>query len=283
MFYWDPKPEIFTIPYINWPVLWYGVFFAFGFAVGFRIFVSIIKRYFRLHPQYTASDDRKAMLIADRLVVYMVIAVVVGARLGHFIFYEKPADYLRDPWEILRVWEGGLASHGAMIAIILALVLFSYRIRSITKGLTWIRLLDFIAAPTAFCACCIRIGNFFNQEILGTPTSLPWAVLFGHPADHSARVARHPVQLYEAFFYILVFWLLWRLSYRSRFLQREGKLIGLFLILVFGFRFLVEFLKIEQSRLLSSGSYLGMGQILSIPAIILGFIFYFIWPKKNIH
>lgn len=265
--YWDPKPEIFTLPIVHWPILWYGALFALGFSVGFPIFVGILTRYLG------KDQKKKAVAIADRLTVYMIVATVVGARLGHFLFYEKPSNYLSQPLNFFRVWEGGLASHGAAIAIILALILFSRRISDTAPGLTWIRLLDFVAVPTAFAACCIRVGNFINQEILGTPTDLPWAVIFGHPADHSMPLPRHPVQIYEALFYLAVFFLLWRLSFRPSFLNKSGKLIGLFLILVFGFRFLIEFLKMEQSNLLPYGASLTMGQWLSIPAILAGIWF----------
>ncbi len=265
-FYWDPKPEVFKVPYFEWPILWYGVLFAAGFALGFPIFVGILTRFL--------GEKRLAVQITDRLTLYIILATVIGARVGHFIFYERPEEYLRRPLEIFQIWEGGLASHGAAIAIILALMLFSYRIKRLSPQLTWIRLLDFISIPAALAGCFIRIGNFINQEILGTPTDLPWAVVFGHPADRSFPVPRHPVVLYEALFYLMVFFLLWKLSFQKFYLKRDGKLIGLFLIFVFGFRFLIEFFKTEQSHLLSS-SWFTMGQMLSIPAVIGGFLFYF--------
>lgn len=281
--YWDPQAELFTIPFLNFPVLWYGVFFALGFWLGFLVFVRVLLRYFRLIPAYQRQPvpelKHKAHLIADRITVYIVIAAVVGARLGHFFFYEHPSEYLADPLEIFRIRNGGLASHGAVVAIILAIILFSYRYRKQNPDLTWIRLLDFISVPTALAGCCIRIGNFFNQEILGTPSNLPWAVIFGHPADRSIPAPRHPVQLYEAIGYLAIYFVLWRLSLKPSFLLAKGKLIGLFLILVFGFRFFIEFLKTEQSHLLTS-SYLTMGQILSIPVVVLGFVFYF-WQRSK--
>ncbi|MES2273799.1 MAG: prolipoprotein diacylglyceryl transferase [Chlamydiota bacterium] len=345
--FWDPKPELFIVPILHWPILWYGILFALGFLVGFTLFVGLLTRYFLNDPFYLSADiqkmdpfkqkdkrevaealneqisrgdslgrnpsyekfvesscalhpkralarlnldeklgaavlslRRKAVLITDRLTVYMIVATVLGARLGHFIFYERPSTYLKDPWEILRVWEGGLASHGAVIAIVLAMILFSYRIRNQTRGLSWIRLLDFLSIPTALAGSFIRLGNFFNQEILGSPSDLPWAVVFGHPADHSASIPRHPVQIYEALFYLAVFFFLWRLSYRPAFLLARGKLIGMFLILVFGFRFFIEFFKIEQSHIVANGSFLTMGQYLSLPLILAGFLFYF-WKRKS--
>lgn len=342
--YWDPKPEIFIIPFLDWPILWYGLLFSAGFAIGFPIFVGILTRFFLSWPKYHPSDilqsenkshkamadslnekifrgdaaknspadkelvaksrclhperalarlsldkemgsavlglKKKAVMITDRLTIYMILATVVGARLGHFFFYEHPIDYLTNPIELFRVWEGGLASHGAVIAIILAMFLFSYRIRSKTEELNWLRLLDFVSVPTALAGSFIRLGNFFNQEILGTPSNLPWAVVFGTPADHSIPIPRHPVQIYESLFYLAVFFLLWRLTYRPAFLLAKGKLVGLFLILVFGFRFLIEYLKTEQSNIVSLASDLTMGQYLSIPAIAAGFLFYF-WKRKN--
>jgi prolipoprotein diacylglyceryl transferase len=340
-FYWDPKPEIFTVPWLGVPVLWYGLLFALGFILGFPIFVGILERFFlarpefepreivgewshprfsevarkgkaplcqslnewlvsnepietklpkkaagfascSLHPQQALkrlkiellfphailSLKKQAVFLTDRLTVYIVVATVLGARLGHYFFYERPSDYLRHPLEILEIWKGGLASHGAAVAIVIALGIFIYRYKASARQLSWLHLLDFISVPTALAAVFIRIGNFFNQEILGTATDVSWAVVFGHAADHSLPVPRHPVQLYEALFYALVFLLLWRLSFRLKYLMAQGKLIGIFLILVFGFRFIVEYWKVEQSHLLST--VLTMGQILSIPAVLAG-------------
>lgn len=262
-FYWDPQPEVFRLPVFDWPVFWYGIVFALGFAIGFPIFVGVLTRFL--------GDRAKAIRITDRFTLYMILGTVIGARVGHFLFYESPSHYLESPLEIFRTWRGGLASHGAAVGIVVAIWLFSCRVRE--PGLTWVRLLDFVAVPAAFIGGCIRIGNFINQEVLGTPSDLPWAVVFGHPADLSLPIARHPVQIYESLFYFAVFILLWKLSFKKKWLEAQGKMIGIFLILVFGFRFCVEFLKPEQSQLLSH-SLLNMGQILSLPAILAGFIFY---------
>lgn len=269
--YWDPKPEIFRLPFFDWPVLWYGVLFALGFGIGFPVFVGVLTR-------FLGKDQKdQAIQITDRLTLYMILGTVIGARLGHFLFYERPDHYLRDPLEVFRIWEGGLASHGAAVGIVVAILIFSYRIRDLAPKLDWIRLLDFVSIPAALGGGCIRIGNFINQEILGTPTDVPWAVVFGHPADHSLPYPRHPVQIYEALFYFAVFVLLWKLSFSKKFLTARGKLIGVFLVLVFGFRFFIEFLKTEQSHLLAASS-LNMGQILSIPAVLAGLYLYFRKP-----
>jgi len=227
----------------------------------------------RLFPIALLSFKKQAVFLTDRFVVYMVIATVLGARLGHFLFYERPSDYLRRPWEIFQFPFNGLASHGAAVAIVIALYLFAWRYRTESRGLTGLRLLDFVSVPTALAGAFIRVGNFFNQEILGNQTDVPWAIIFGHPADHSLPVARHPVQLYEALSYAVIFFLLWNLSFRPKYLLEKGKLLGLFLILVFGARFVIEFWKLEQSQILSWP--LTMGQILSIPAVLAGLILFF--------
>lgn len=260
--YWDPNPKAFTIPYLEIPILWYGVLFAAGFVIGFPVFVDILTRYLG------ADQKKKAEQLTDKLTFYMVVATVVGARLGHFLFYERPSEYLNDPMTILKIWEGGLASHGAAIAIPIALYLFSKRHPIIST----LKLLDFVSVPTTLAGFCIRLGNFINQEILGTPTNVPWAVIFGHPADRSYPIPRHPVQLYEALFYLATFALLYLLTRKRYFLRTPGVLFGLFLTLVFGFRFVVEYLKLEQSHLSTLSNYT-MGQLLSIPAIIVGLYF----------
>lgn len=276
--YWDPRPEIFYLPIVHWPILWYGVLFALGFAVGFPLLSGILTRFFTHDPSYRKEHlpalKKRAVWITDKYTMYVIVGTVAGARLGHFLFYEHPREYFNDPWQIFRIWEGGLASHGGAIGIILATMIFTYRMK--IKDVDWIRMLDFLTVPAAFGGFCIRVGNFFNQEILGTPTNVPWAVLFGHPADRSLPVPRHPVQLYEAAFNLAVFFILWHLSYRSHVLEARGRLVGLFLILVFGFRFAIEYLKVEQSRIVGVASTLTMGQALSIPAITLGIALFFL-------
>lgn len=233
------------------------------------------------------SIKKKALLITDKLLVYMVIATIIGARLGHLIFYEDPSYYLSNPLVIFKVWQGGLASHGAAVTIIIALIILSYDLkRKYYPKFSFIKLLDLVAAPTALAGVFIRIGNFFNQEIVGTPTDLPWGIIFYRPADDLPIVPRHPTQLYEAIFYFFVFLFLVFLSNKKNFYLKKGKLIGLFLIIVFIFRFFIEYLKPEQSMLIDSDCFI-MGQYLSIPLIIIGLFFYFYenifhGRKKNI-
>ncbi len=348
-FYWNPKREIFIIPYLNIAIVWYSLFFLIGFIISYYLVIFILKRYFYLFPQFTKKDiisfdilkddlknpkdktqryisklffektlnknyldskvkilellneyidgkiknrlflentfskailttKRKLIKIVDTATVYVVIATIIGARIGHLIFYEHPSYYLQNPINIIKIWNGGLASHGAAIAILIALYFFCFHLKKFSPKLRYVHLLDFIVVPTAIVGFFIRIGNFFNQEILGVESNLPWAVIFGSPMERVAIVARHPVQLYEALFYLVVFFVLFFLSYKKYFLIKEGKLFGLFLILVFGFRFCIEFLKVRQSALLEENSFLLMGQYLSIPFIVFG-IFFLFWDK----
>lgn len=227
---------------------------------------------------FVRSVKKKTLFICDKITAYLVIATIVGARLFHVFFYEKSSFYMNNPLRILYVWEGGLASHGGAIAIVIAIILFSYKYRDYKPRLDWIRLLDFVCIPALLAGGFIRVGNFFNQEISGTISDKPWAVVFGNPADGSYPVPRHPVTLYEAIFYLCMFGLFFVLSIKTKFLEFRGRSIGLFLVIVFSFRFFIEFFKEKQSELITSSNILSMGQFLSIPLVLLGL--YFLFSKK---
>ncbi len=218
-----------------------------------------------------ATSRQTAYFLTDRLCWFVVTGTIVGARLGLVFFYDW--DYFREhPLEIFQVWRGGLASHGGFLGVIISLYLYLKYIHQWVPQLTFLRLLDYMAAPTVFVGGFIRLGNFMNQEILGTPTNLPWGVIFGQPADGSLPIPRHPIQLYEAALYLmsaLVLWLLWR----KRLDYYPGALIGLGFLFGFGGRFILEFWKANQDSVLKS-SFLQMGQILSIPFIVVGFLLF---------
>lgn len=268
-FYWNPPKEIFTLPLIHHPIAWYGALFALGFAIGYYLYQFLLKKYFT-YKGITSSPVLEKKIV-ERLSIYIVFATVIGARLCHFIFYENPSEYLLQPWVLLQTWKGGLASHGAAIAILFATYRFSRWTKKIAP-ISWLSTLDMLAVPTALAGCFIRLGNFINQEILGTKTLVPWAVVFGSPMDGSFPVPRHPVQLYEAFAYLSIFVLLFFLGRKKEVLLKEGRLLSLFLILVFSARFVLEFFKEEQSLFYSS--FFTMGQLLSVPFIFLGFFLF---------
>ncbi len=262
-FFWDPNPVAFRIPIVNHPVAWYGILFVPGFIIGYYVFLMLSKGLFVDFP----SPKKEAAHFADKLLLYIMFSAVVGARLAHILFYEDVFYYLAHPWLIFKVWEGGLASHGGAVAVVLGISLFYTRYLRKDKRLSFFSLLDLLVIPFFFPCILIRIGNFINQEILGTKTTVPWAVVFGHPIDGSIPTPRHPVQLYEAGFYLIacvVFaFLVRRLS------RIPGMLVGLFFSVIFSFRFFVEFLKEEQSIWMTSQG-LTMGQFLSIPLILFG-------------
>jgi len=191
---------------------------------------------------------------------YVFISTVIGARLGHCLFYD-PVYYLQHPLEILQVWKGGLASHGAAMAILIALYLLSKK----NPRYSYLWILDRVVVVVALGGFFIRVGNLFNSEILGKATNLPWAFVF-------ARVdlqPRHPAQLYEAFAYLAVFAVLLWLYNKAQGKPADGILFGGFLVGVFSSRFLIEFVKENQSAFESS-LFLNMGQILSVPFIFAG-------------
>lgn len=269
--YWNPPRDAFTIPFIDHPVRWYGICFAFGFIIGYLVFRQIISA--RLQRLNIPNYKDVAITLTDRMIWFVVAGTVIGARLGHVFFYEWPR-YSQHPLDIIKIWEGGLASHGGTIGILLALFIYKKIALKDFKEFSYIDILDMICIPTAFAAFCIRMGNFINQEILGTESTLPFAIVFGDPADGSASIPRHPVQLYEAFAAILTFIFLYSLWKLNKGDLRRGVISGLFFILIFGSRFMIEFYKLPSSLMIDE-SLLQTGQLLSIPCIIFGILLFF--------
>ncbi|GAB4190613.1 MAG: hypothetical protein Tsb0015_12020 [Simkaniaceae bacterium] len=241
----------------------------------------------RLHleesfPKIFLPLAKRAAAFGEKISLYFLMGTVLGARLGHILFYEKLQPFLAEPLRILKTWEGGLSSHGAAIGILIALGFFLLRHRK-NFSISFLTILDMAVIPVSLAGAFIRIGNFINQEILGTFTECPWGIIFGHPADGGLPIPRHPAQLYESVSYFAVFFLLWVIYRNKDFRRLQGKIFGLFLILVFSLRFGIEFLKEEQSMLLSQGAFLVMGQYLSIPLIVLGLILWFRKEKSGYH
>ncbi|GGG28821.1 prolipoprotein diacylglyceryl transferase [Pontibacter amylolyticus] len=257
---WDVSPSIFSIG--SFEVRWYGLLFALAFVFGQRILTKI----------YVAEGRTEGDV--DVITLYMIIGTVVGARLGHTLFYQ-PEYYLSNPIEILKIWEGGLASHGATIGILLALWLFS---RKHNFDYMWV--LDRIVIVVALGGALIRLGNLMNSEIFGRPTDLPWGFIFVRQSEYS-HVPRHPTQLYESFSVFLLFVLLYWLWKKYKEALPKGLLFGIFVTALFTFRFLVEFLKevqVEKEETMA----LNIGQQLSIPLIIIGLIILFrVWRNPK--
>lgn len=361
---WSPNPDIIDIgPLV---IRWYGLLFALGFIIGQQIIYYIFKK------------EGKPEKDVETITIYMVIATIIGARLGHVLFYE-PAQYLSDPIKILKIWEGGLASHGAAIGILTAIYLYSnyyinisfkeFKIRKRKRqgqGFLWV--VDKIVIVVALAGALIRLGNFINSEIIGVETNSNNGVVFGwdaeriferevfiqdvefsKPASDSLKaslpnatlmtmtfverdfdendvrnfieeevknkinsdpyasqhikapqemqydlakergsyvatvvlqgIPRHPAQLYESFSSLLIFVLLflyWRKTYRT---LPDGRIFGIFLVVLFGLRFVYEFFK-ESQVAFEDELPLNMGQWLSIPLVIAGVII-LVWTGKR--
>lgn len=243
---WDVSREIFTIG--SFALRWYSLLFALGIFLGYLIIFRIYQR------------EGKPIELMDSLLFHVVIGTVVGARLGHCLFYE-PMDYLTNPIRIFKVWEGGLASHGGFTGVIIALILYCRRYPQIS--FFW--LADRMTIPAMLAAGCIRIGNLFNSEIYGHQTDVPWAFVFKQIDD----VPRHPTQIYEALGYLsisAILYLIYRIKDRN---PKEGTLFGLVLVLAFSFRTFIERFK-ENQVAFEDNLFMNMGQLLSLPFILFG-------------
>ena len=244
---WDISPDIFTIPIINHPLRWYGLFFAFAFLISQQIMYFIYKK-----------EERPVKEI-DTLTVYLVVATIVGARLGHVLFYD-PIHYFQNPHQIFMIWEGGLASHGGVIGVLLGSYLFARK-----TNVSYLWALDRITIVAALTFSMIRLGNLMNSEMIGVPTNLPWAFIF----TSRDGIPRHPAQLYEAIFYFTSFVILFSLWFKLRHRMKNGFLIGWSLIILFALRFIAEFFKMNQVEF-ENELILNMGQLLSIPFMLAG-------------
>jgi len=264
--FWDIGPQIFgDTPYLHW-LRWYGTCWGIGLLVAYRMLVRI----------YTSEGIPLARL--DKLTTYLMVGILLGARLGHILFYD-PAYYFNNPIEILPfrldptfqfTGLAGLASHGGILGALLAL--YAYTSKYPTNYL-W--LLDRLTVAGAILGGFIRLGNLMNSEIIGSPADVPWAFVF----NRVDMLPRHPAQLYEALFYFGVGSVLYILWKRGTFQAQYGFLAGLGLSLIFVQRFLVEFLKEDQVAF-EQGLTLNMGQWLSIPLVMVG-VLLMVWSKRR--
>ena len=249
---WAANPDIISSPIT---VRWYGLMFAIGFIIGYEIVARIFK--------HEGAPERWLGI----LLIYVVIATIVGARLGHVFFYEWDV-YSQNPIRILYIWEGGLASHGGTIAIIIAIILYSIFVTKRSPLWTFDRLVIAIALVGGL----IRLGNLFNSEIFGTATTLPWGFMFVRSREWHMLYegqAVHPTQIYEALCYFALFGLLMWMYWQKNAEERPGLIFGVFMIGIFLPRFLIEFIKNDQVAREATMS-LNIGQQLSIPFILLG-------------
>lgn len=251
---WNADPAIF-----HWPITirWYSLAFMIGFLVGYEI-VSRIFRHEGAPEKWLGT-----------LLMWVVAGTIIGARLGHVFFYEWDL-YSQNPIKILYVWEGGLASHGGTIGIILAVILFS--VFTTRRNPIWT--FDRLVIPIALVGGLIRLGNLMNSEIFGHATNLPWGFCFVRSAewqDVYAPQACHPTQIYEALCYFALFGLLMWMYWKKNAEERPGLIFGTFFIGIFVPRFLIEFIKNDQVAFEATMT-LNMGQWLSLPFIVAGIV-----------
>jgi phosphatidylglycerol---prolipoprotein diacylglyceryl transferase len=262
-FTWNFDPEIFRLQLGSFTLAprYYGLMFAMGFLIGYQIVEKIYKK------------EGKNIESLSSLLGHLLIGTIVGARLGHCLFYE-PEYYLRHPLEMLFIWKGGLASHGGTLGVLIAVYFYTLKHRD--QPYIW--LADRLAAPVALTAAFIRIGNFFNSEILGKPAEVPWAIIF----ERIDSFPRHPAMLYESLSYFILFVITSLQYWKFDSARQPGRISGFFFMWVFGSRFLIEFFKENQVDF-ESAMALNMGQLLSIPFVIAGFLVYtgkLKWLKK---
>jgi len=244
LFHWNADPALLTLGPIT--IHWYGLMFALAFIIGLQIMHWIYRR-----EQRSSSE-------LDSLFIYILAGTIIGARLGHVLFYD-PAFYFSQPLEILKIWKGGLASHGGTLGIIIAVYIYSRKPDHPTP--LWI--LDRFCMTAALGGAFIRIGNFFNSEIIGLPVN--GGIIF----DRFDPLPRHPVQLYESLSYLLIFIIMLFIYKKMSDKLKDGRLFGLFLVVLFSTRFFLEFFKIRQAQYAQSMEF-SVGQWLSIPLVILG-------------
>ena len=256
---WNVNPEIFRIG--SFAIRYYGVLWALSFYLGYLIFDRFVKK------------EGLPEGFLDSLTIYTAFGTILGARLGHCFFYE-PAYYLSHPLDVLKIWQGGLASHGAAVGIITAIFLFSRKWK-----VSWTYVMDRLVITVALAGFLIRIGNLMNSEIYGVETSLPWGFVFERNGE---IFPKHPTQLYEALTYLLIFVVLFFIYVKSNSKPKTGLIFGIFLSSLFFGRFMIEFLKEPQVEFEKTMS-LNMGQLLSIPFILagIGFIAYSYYQKTK--
>lgn len=258
---WDVNPALFEL--FGREVRWYGLLWVIGLIVAVYI-VQIIFKKENLPEKWF-----------DSLFIHMILGIVVGARLGHCLFYQ-PEYYLANPIEILKIWEGGLASHGGVVGIIVAVWLYSKRVTN--KSMLWT--FDRVMVPTGFTAGMIRLGNLMNHEIYGSVTDQPWGFRFVdnlhawmQGAEPIYTQPSHPTQIYEAIIYFVIFAITMYMYWKTTAKDRPGLILGVGILLIFIARFFIEFIKnvqVESETAMRESTGLILGQWLSIPFIIWG-------------
>lgn len=269
---WNVNPIVFELGAFQ--LRYYGMFFVLGLIISYFILKSFFKK-----ENIPVKD-------LDKLAYFVIIGGLLGARVGHCLFYEG-SYYLANFSNFVEIFlpvkfhpnfqfvgYQGLASHGGAFGVVLAIIVYSLIYKK-----NFLTTMDRVVIPVGFAGACIRLGNLFNSEIFGHSTYMPWGFRFIVNLDEHFNKnlpaiytnASHPTQIYEALFYILTSIILILIYKNEKFRNKKGFIFGTFLILIFLSRFFIEFLKNEQVEF-ETTMVLNMGQILSIPLIVFGIV-----------
>ncbi|WP_201456878.1 prolipoprotein diacylglyceryl transferase [Chlamydia sp. 17-3921] len=266
--YWNFSKFLWVSERLSLQLTWYGLFFVSGICLayfaGARLVLSL---YNTKNPSSFSKKEVQRAL--ENFVLYSLFFIIVGARLAYVVFYGWHF-YVQNPQEILKIWHGGLSSHGAIIGLLLWVAIFSWTYRKRIFWLTYLFLTDLCGAVFGCSAFLIRLGNFMNQEIIGTPTSLPWGVVFSNPVQGIRGIPVHPVQLYEAIGYLVLSLFLYILAYKRFLKLGRGWITAVVCLGVALIRFFAEFVKTHQGKVVNECSLLSIGQILSLPLFFFG-------------
>lgn len=254
---WNIDPVFIDI--MGFQIYWYGVFFASAILLGFQLL------------KWVFISEQRSLTDLDPILTYVVLGIIIGARLAHCFFYD-PQYYFSNPLKVLAIWEGGLASHGGGLGLLIGIYFYAKKYK-----LPFLWLVDRLAMSTALFAIIVRFANFINSEIFGIPTQVPWGIIFAK----IDQLPRHPAQLYEAFSYLAILFILLFIYIRTKKTPAPALLTGVFLSLTFSARFMIETVKVKQAAY-SSELAINTGQLLSIPFILVG-LGLIIWSLTKRH
>ena len=256
---WNFDPVFIDLGFIE--IRWYAMMFICAFIAGYFVMKKLFKR------------DGISMAVLESLWIWVFFAVLIGARLGHVLFYQ-PDYYFANPSEILMTWKGGLSSHGAAFLVPVVLIFFAKK-----NKIPYLNLLDRVVIAFSLGGMFVRLGNLCNSEIYGHQTTMPWGFIFVRDGQ---TLPKHPTQLYEAIAVFLIFLALYKIFTKYYKKLPDGLIFGLFLTGLFTFRFFIEFIKEVQVEFEKNMEY-DMGQWLSIPLILfgIGLVIYSIMQQRK--
>lgn len=274
MIHFDPSPIAISLPFIEISITWYGVLFASG------LILACLTAIYHLKNFYKNVSSSVIHQFVDSAALYATVSLLLGARLVEALFYSP--HLLLSPRDFIAVWEGGLASHGGILGLAVGCLIFYWKNRQNplfhAKNTHPLITADIVSLSGVLCGVFIRLGNFINQEIVGTASNLPWAILFKNPREFVEPIPRHPAQLYEAIGYLLLWTIQSKRLYQNK---APGLIMSQTLLGVFVIRWIVEYFK-ASIHPLDGLSWLTMGQTLSLPFIAIALILIYLLKRRKV-